>query len=518
MDPDVTVLHGDALEKLAELEDASVDAVVTDPPYEIGFMGKQWDASGIAYNVELWREALRVLKPGGHLLAFGATRTYHRMAVAIEDAGFEIRDSIHWLYASGFPKSHNVSKAIDRAMGAEREVVGVRQGVTKGDSGRYNWHTGDDDGPTQILDTVAATPEAARWEGWGTALKPAHEPIVMARKPLDGTVVDNVLEHGTGALNIEACRVSGQPRNPGFQDPTSNGIFNGSDNANLVGYQSPSGRWPANIILTHSEACVPRGTRKVASNKPVEWQRTAEEASARREASSYAVPPFEAGTTRSAYGDPDGTETVADWDCHPSCPVGELDRQTGHQKDGTTVTRNVDPSYRSPIFGMPTAIGEDRGYGGSGGGSRYFTKADWTEADHAFRYVAKPSKRERNAGLDDLPERQSAKYANGQGLSGRTMVDGQWVNTEAERKPAANFHPTVKPLALLRHLVKLVTPPGGTVLDPFTGSGTTLMAAVLERCNAIGVELTADYLPIIEARVDWARSQIVQPQLELELD
>jgi site-specific DNA-methyltransferase (adenine-specific) len=207
--------HGDALEVLAGLADASVDAVVTDPPYELGFMGRTWDASGIAYNVDLWKQCLRVLKPGGHLLAFGGTRTSHRLTCAIEDAGFEIRDSISWIFGQGFPKSLDVSKAIDKATDAEHAVIGQYQPpngmwnlandeATPGDGGTM----GKFDRRSESMGiTAPATDDAKRWAGWGTALKPAHEPIVVARKPLAGTVTANVLAHETGAINIDACRV-----------------------------------------------------------------------------------------------------------------------------------------------------------------------------------------------------------------------------------------------------------------------------------------------------------------------
>jgi DNA modification methylase len=221
------VLHGDCLEIMRGMDASSVDAIVTDPPYELGFMGKGWDASGIAFNVEVWRHALRVLKPGGYLLAFGGTRTYHRMTVAIEDAGFEIRDCIGWHYGTGFPKSLDVSKAIDKAAGAEREVVGFDPIAAKrtpkfGTStfSDYKGQTGDV--------TAAATDAARQWSGWGTALKPAWEPVVVARKPLEGTVAANVLKHGTGAINVDACRVEGA-------------------------------RWPANILLTHAPDCSDEG-------------------------------------------------------------------------------------------------------------------------------------------------------------------------------------------------------------------------------------------------------------------
>jgi hypothetical protein len=205
----LTVLVGDCLAHVAKMADASIDAVVTDPPYELAFMGKAWDASGITYRVELWREILRVLKPGGHLLAFGATRTYHRLACAIEDAGFEIRDSLMWIYATGFPKSLDVSKAIDKAAGAERPVVGYGKGRTGQAVETHADVHGDDayEWPGAFDVTAPATDGAKQWAGWGTALKPAHEPIVMARKPFSGTVAANVQAHGTGAINVDGCRI-----------------------------------------------------------------------------------------------------------------------------------------------------------------------------------------------------------------------------------------------------------------------------------------------------------------------
>ena len=202
-----SIIHGDCLEVLMTLEDNSIDSIVTDPPYELGFMGKSWDSTGIAYNVELWKECLRVLKPGGHLLAFGGTRTYHRMACAIEDAGFEIRDCIQWLYGSGFPKSLDVSKAIDKKLGAERKTVGLKPYTNDGSIRGNSYNKGGYE-RVQLPITAPATPEAKQWEGWGTALKPANEPIVLARKPLsEKTIAENVMKWGTGGLNIEGCRI-----------------------------------------------------------------------------------------------------------------------------------------------------------------------------------------------------------------------------------------------------------------------------------------------------------------------
>ena len=262
------LLLGDCLEVMKTLPDCSVDAVVTDPPYGLAFMGKKWDYD--VPSVEIWAECLRVLKPGGHLLAFAGTRTQHRMAVRIEDAGFEIRDMIAWVYGSGFPKSLDVSKAIDKAAGAEREVVGSRKltgtarikgqaayGATSGRS-EDAYQDGSEINDTLPL-TAPATPEAQQWAGWGTALKPALEPITMARKPITGTVAANVLAHGTGGLNVDGCRVNpGEPvpgGGGGERSGRSCGIL-GAPTAGNLSEPHTSGRWPANLIHDGSEEVV----------------------------------------------------------------------------------------------------------------------------------------------------------------------------------------------------------------------------------------------------------------------
>ena len=386
------LLKGNCLELLAEMPDNSVDSIVTDPPYELGFMGKSWDNSGIAYNVELWSQALRVLKPGGHLLAFGGSRTYHRLASAVEDAGFEIRDQIMWLYGSGFPKSLNVSKAIDKAAGAEREVVGSRPLTGNGKTMRSGFHQPDGTGAgeTEKQDvfefTAPATPEAQQWDGWGTALKPAHEPIVVARKPLIGTVANNVLTYGTGALNIDGSRVETTEKLSIGSNNRQNALINfGMKDNKETQEQNLQGRWPANVIH-------------------------------------------------------DGSEEVLEY------------------------------------FGEP---------------QRFF-------------YCAKASKSERNAGLEGLPEKKNSKMYRTANNTSDTISKGF---ERFDTAPQSNNHPTVKPIALMRYLVKLVTPPNGTVLDPFLGSGTTAVAAILEGFNWMGCEMTEDYWPIIEARVAWAELQ-----------
>ena len=461
------VRQGDCIEQMRGFEADSIDAIVTDPPYALNFMGKAWDTAGVAFDPATWTEALRVLKPGGHLLAFGGTRTYHRLTCAIEDAGFEIRDSLAWFYGQGFPKSHNVGKAIDKAAGAEREIKASGRPVKRMIPGADQSATGSwiKDNGREFVPTVTApaTPEAQQWDGWGTALKPAIEPIVLARKPIAGTVAANVIAHGTGALNIDACRIG-----PGESVPG--------------GGSGSAGRWPANVILSHAEECEWRGERAVASN--AHW--------ANSTITGYGDG---IGTGKAEYHGPGarpGTETVEDWDCVPGCPVRALDEQSGTLTSGANPTRRRSDKFR-------TAYGDFEGESecipargaDSGGASRFF-------------YCAKTSSAERNAGLDHLP------------IAGRTD-DGygsiQTPNGEARSTPRENWnprevrnpHPTVKPIELMRWLVRLVTPPGGTVLDPFCGSGSTGCAAVLEDFDFVGIEREAEYVALAEARIShWA--------------
>lgn len=254
---------GDCIDVMRTMPDNSVDSIVTDPPYELGFMGKGWDKSGIANSVEMWLEALRVLKPGGHLLAFSGSRTYHRMTCAIEDAGFEIRDQIMWLYGSGFPKSLDVSKAIDKAAGAEREVVGSKIGLpgyslaTSKGANVYEGAFGGCGDPVKESEITAPATEAARqWQGWGTALKPAHEPVCVARKPFKGTVAANVLEHGTGALNIDGCRVGTSKDVPASASRSSQWFGGNGETGGESGHNPNIGRWPANVIHDGSDEVV----------------------------------------------------------------------------------------------------------------------------------------------------------------------------------------------------------------------------------------------------------------------
>jgi DNA modification methylase len=419
------VMVGSCLDRLKELPDASVDAVVTDPPYELGFMGKSWDSSGIAFNTDVWLECLRVLKPGGHLLAFGGSRTWHRIAVAVEDAGFQIRDSVAWLYGSGFPKSLDVSKAIDKASGFQGEVVGT-EFVDVGMQGGH-MHTGRERSIVE-RSIVERSIVAQKWQGWGTALKPAFEPVIVARKPLGGrTVAANVLEFGTGALNIDGTRIGASDAPEGRSRHGGGVVGNGTSFEMPDSVSSmPAGRWPSNVVLDEFTA-------------------------------------------------------------------GLVDEQSGVSGGGK---RQVGASPRTNIGHKLSETSADRSealvnYGDSGGASRFF-------------YVAKASKRDRNEGLDALGEQPAGA------LNMRT--DEHSVANGMDTKPAKNFHPTVKPTDLIRQLVRLVTPPGGVVLDPFTGSGSTGKAAILEGFEFIGCELTEEYLPIIEGRLNHAVATVKAEQ------
>ena len=360
-------------------------------------MGQTWDGGDIAFRTDVWRECLRVLKSGGHLVAFGGTRTVHRIACAIEDSGFEIRDMISWLYFSGFPKSLDVSKGIDRTLNADPNIVGTKTiAVDKWTAeGRKKLQSGDLEN-YEINITAPATPEAQHWAGYGTALKPAQEPAILARKPIEaGSIAKQVLATGTGAINIDGCRFAfgdscwvGPNDDTGERDPVKNTTAAGYDNKGsqfqkntsqqIIYNYNTAGRWPANI-----------------------------------------------------------------YQC------------------------------------------------------------------------AKPSRAEKEQGLEHLePTTGADAVGRTEGSAGLDNPRAGAGRTAAEIR---NIHPTVKPLKLMRWLVRLVTPEGGTVLDPFAGSGTTLCAAMLENRHSIGCELTAEYLPIIHGRVQWAIDEYYRENQQLLL-
>lgn len=401
---------GDCRDVLLEMRSAGglFDACVTDPPYELGFMGKAWDQAGVAFDPATWRAVHDVLKPGAFLVAFGGTRTFHRMAVAIEDAGFEVRDTLMWLYGTGFPKSHDVSKGIDKAAGATREVVGSNPNHRAVSGVGYEGvYAGGNTGAADV--TAPATEAARQWRGWGTALKPAWEPIILARKPLVGTVVANVLAHGTGALNIDACRIAtSENLNGGAYSDGARVAQAWSDATGMMAtgggrlpgaYSQPEGRWPANVLHDGSdevlEAFAAYGEKKSGELHP--WHDAKESANGSMAGKNYA---------------------------------GRVKRSFG---------------------------------GDSGSAARFFYSAKATAADRA-----------------------------------------------------GSSHPTVKPIALIRYLMRLVTQPGGHVLDPFAGSGTTLAAAHAEGFHATGIEREVEYQADIRRRIteleaedlaDWLKGQ-----------
>lgn len=374
---DYRLLHGDCLDLMKAMDAESVDSIVTDPPYGLSFMGKDWDhgVPGVAF----WLETLRVAKPGSHLLAFGGTRTFHRLAVAIEDAGWEIRDCVMWVYGSGFPKSKNVALSIDKGEGHPNRGKAIPTASTYQacDSERENKLVSNPVPPYK-----AKSDFARQWQGWGTALKPAWEPIIVARKPLCGTVAENVLTHGTGAINVDGCRMATEDslNGGGYSGGTPKTMFSGLGRLQPTDFVQPLGRWPANLIH-------------------------------------------------------DGSDDV-----------NKLFPQTGISLGGKAGNdKAYCGGFRQEYYGNTKP-----GFGDSGSAARFF-------------YCAKASKADRG---DD------------------------------------NDHPTVKPTDLMRYLCRLVTPPGGTVLDPFMGSGSTGKGAVLEGFKFVGCEKELQYVEIARKRIE----------------
>ena len=385
--PQFTLLKGDCLETLKGLEDNSIDSVVCDPPYEINFMNKGWDNSGIAFATQVWSECFRVLKPGGHLVAFGGTRTIHRITCAIEDSGFDIRDQICWMQFQGFPKSLNISKQLDRMAGVEREVIGKSHNGIAGGTGQHNGQNDSYNYLGEYSITKPATPEAQKWDGWGTALKPSYEPAILARKPIsEANIAQNVLKWSTGGINVDACR------------------------------------------FAYGDDCW------VGPNEQI------------------------------------GDRSIAGWSS--DYVGGVLDKPISTKDPGSRWPANI---YQCP----------------------------------------KPARSQKEAGLEHL-----------ESIAGHQAV-GREPDTAALNSPRTgagrtaseikNIHPTVKPIKLMRWLVRLITPPGGTVLDPFLGSGTTAAAALQEGFDVVGCELTENYWPIIEGRTEHALKQWKKDNSQMSL-
>jgi DNA modification methylase len=424
----IELLHGDCLEVLKQGPDNSVDSVVTDPPAGISFMGKDWDSDKggskewIAWLTEVSKEMLRVLKPGGHGLVWAIPRTSHWTATALEDAGFEIRDVVTHLFGTGFPKSLDISKAIDKAAGAEREIVGLstiggggasnKKGyATDGEQGSGGSYLQASDGKNGLPITAPATPEAKQWQGFGTALKPASEHWILVRKPLsEKTVAANVLMWGTGGINIDGCRIGTDVISTHGGGDKMSGM-KGNGNSGVGEYKTHTGRFPANLVLDEAAAAM-------------------------------------------------------------------LDAQSGHLAGRGSTLKKVEKTGNENVFGKydkrVPQLQENRG----GGASRFF-------------YVAKASTAEKNLGLEDATETTVDDGRN-------KPIDNPFLRGETARK---NTHPTVKSIKLMEYLITLVTPPGGTVLDPFMGSGSTGMAAKGLGFSFIGIEREQEYLNIAERRI-----------------
>ena len=486
--------QGNMLDILEVLKPNCIDSIITDPPYELNFMSKGWDNAGISFRKDTWQKCHEVLKPGGYLLAFGGSRTFHRIACAIEDAGFEIRDTIMWLYGSGFPKSMDISKQIDKKGGndyskqfatdlkqareirnltmkycddkycngstnwswyegrkdgcrvpdyqtyleiikefpelekykelikeAEREVIGKgKAGLTKGTIVNFT-------GTTEFDITAPSTGLAKQWQGWGTCLKPSFEPIIVARKPFKGSLVDNVIEWGVGGLNIDECRVGNEERTQFSGRSQSKSTVYNSYNQDNAHYETVQGRFPANTILTYEQITFD----EVCGGFP----------------------------------------------------------NTKSQKRDSKY--NKDTEYTNTYTPIKSDYRDDNTYSDSGFAARYF-------------YCAKASKKDRDEGLDYF---EQEKVNDGR----QAPIDNPFQRGETLRK---NIHPTVKPTELMQYLVRLVTPNGGVVLDPFNGSGSTGKAVMYENKEKakgykyIGIELDREYLEISKARIDYVIRKI----------
>jgi len=564
------IMHGDCLDVLAGLPENSVDTCITDPPYELGFMGKKWDNTGVAFQPETWAAVYRVLKPGAILLAFGGTRTFHRLVCAIEDAGFEIRDTIAWVYGSGFPKSYDISKGIDKQAGAEREVVGNRGYSSpdiRGNSSNGRGISGENNIGRDRLTvplTAPSTPEAQLWHGWGTALKPAFEPIVVAMKPIDGTYVNNALTWGVAGLWIDGGRVETDGSDGGVWGSSNKTcqdgrIFNASPNGtDYRSQQHPQGRFPANVIHDGSDEVtglfpmtgVSSGGRIGNKGSALNMMGTdfqagdpgyGDSGSAARffmtckqdDLCSLCLTPKhsimsnidnseviqckslfannveKSLTTTQATTLNIAQESVQDWliekAVHFAKSVGNLCEECA-----TSIVREVveiktwdSKNVVSPVIQdfignsnkciliqnlaqyaeiwdsidtTPTTTSLLTLFGYARRVITNYIQETEKTAPKRFLYSPKASRSERNAGLE-----------------------------------GTNHHPTIKPIELMRYLVRLTkTPTGGVVLDPFTGSGTTGIACVLEGREFIGIEREAEYVEIAEKRIAHYRLPILE--------
>ena len=456
------LMLGDNIQSLKKLPDNSVDSLVSDPPYGLSFMNKKWDYD--VPSVEFWKEVYRVLKPGGYVLSFCGTRTYHRMVVNIEDAGFEIRDQIMWLYAQGFPKSHNIGKAVDKLQGNER-VEWLDEKKTQPNIRGNGDQLLISSSGVEVKDRepIKHSKGSSPYEGWGTALKPANEPICVARKPLsEKSVALNVLKWGTGGINIDGCRVGSEGGTMKVNTDScldSNGVYGDGLNGGKV-QELNEGRFPANIIFE----CI---CDEVIKGEKGEIKK-----------SGFSV----GGNSENSVGlngiknAPDNYNDKGDIHTNPNCSCRLLDEQSGVSK--STANQNYKWNNTDCDGNTFQSRGKYTPRNDKGGASRFF-------------YNAKVSKKERNMGLDGFEEKQvfGDKGATYQGLSDSKI-------------PSKNSHPTVKPVSLMAYLCRLVTPEGGIVLDPFMGSGSTGISALLEGFRFVGMEMDPEYMKIAEARIE----------------
>lgn len=614
-DPKRELILGDCLEVLKALPENSVDSVVTDPPYELtsarpggrspatkgkvmkGFMGMAWDGTGIAFSADLWREILRVMKPGAHLLAFGGTRTYHRMACAIEDAGFEIRDQMQWLYGTGFPKSRDISKDIDKAAGAEREVVGKYQPPEM--EKPWNLQNAKDERSVEMfassrnnLDiTAPATPDAEKWSGWGTALKPANEPIVVARKPLsEKTVTANVLKWGTGALNIKACLVStDESLNGGAysKDKKDDGEWGTMHRSTGKDFVQPKGRWPANVLHDGSPEVLeafPNAPGQMAESVEDGKEQDNQVYGKMKRGGPHHTPRQEADKSAARFF---YRASMTDEELEEQCRIASaaiveslfaLSKNLGvfalsdavivasqgakRLSDVLGLSMNVTPieskklaegliiailfSERKPsperwpvkpihydghakvvVAQEPTGImtitiSHWKSDGSADDAIFVITPMNLglgekaSQSVNRFMYCAKASRSEREAGLEGLEVADRETPMAGRGQAGlKCRHCGKWKASGSpcvcpspdfeqipfQRPEVKNSHPTVKPVALMTYLCRLVTPPGGVVLDPFCGSGTTGLAAKDLGLGCVLIEREKEYFEIAKARL-----------------
>lgn len=517
------MIHGDCLQVMTRLEAASIDAIVTDPPYGLskepdirevlqhwlrgdhyqhngqGFMGQDWDS--FVPGPEYWVEAFRVLKPGGHIVAFSGTRTYDLLSIAVRMAGFEIRDELSvigprllWLYAQGLPKSEHVGRAIDRTLGFQGQLLETREMVEIGSNSKEVNYRPPVRKPVEVRQLSS---EAQKWEGYGSQLKPSHEPILLARKPLDGTIARNILQHGTGALNVDGCRVGfaglndeseakDKNRHADFQSGLRSNRIYGQDNASRekFGNWNPSGRWPPNVLLLHLPGCVNKGLKEVQTDG--HW--------ANGRLVGYGAKIGQGGYEYQGVGVQPKTEWQEEWVCANGCPVAELDRQTeGLQPaKGAYARKSGDRAF----FGT---MGDGRiespdGRNDTGGAARFFPQFQGADGSSDFLYVPKASRSERDEGLPECHHYDAQKAAKDyEGILRKCPTCGGY--------PLGNTHTTIKPIELCRWLVRLVTPPGGTVLDPFAGSGSVGIAARIENLGFIGIEREQEYVEIANYRM-----------------